>query len=181
MNAEPIPPIEMDQPAQFPANSAAGGSNATGIDPLAQIHARMLGRLARPWPATLRADGFLCDKKIKAPLPEHYIYMQYDLFKLFKWLFQTALPALFGKEACEGIRLVITDGDSQEFTQLDVAIVTKITNAIRRRCGWHIENRGWKRNVHIPKSDAAKKEAGIVKAWLYSLMKDVETIEEYTM
>ena len=38
---------------------------------------------------------------------------------LFRWLFQTAIPSLIGREACGRVRLVITDGDSQECEQMD--------------------------------------------------------------
>ncbi|KAG7346754.1 MULE transposase domain containing protein [Nitzschia inconspicua] len=41
---------------------------------------------------------------------------------MFRWLFQTAVPAIIGKATFERIRLVLTDGDSQELTQLDAAI-----------------------------------------------------------
>ncbi|KAG7345185.1 MULE transposase domain containing protein [Nitzschia inconspicua] len=48
---------------------------------------------------------------------------------MFRWLFQTALPAIIGKATCERIRLVVTDGDSQELTQLDAAISSVFTNS----------------------------------------------------
>ena len=42
---------------------------------------------------------------------------------------------------------MITDGDSQEFTQVDNAIENVIPNAQRVRCGWHIVNQGFDRYV----------------------------------
>jgi hypothetical protein len=102
---------------------------------------------------------------------------------MFRWLFKSAVPTIFGKEGCERIRLVITDGDSQEYSQLDAAIAAVFINARRRRCGWHIVTKGWDKHVRssIGKCPAAQKVSLIVKSWLYSLMKSVETMDEYNM
>ena len=43
---------------------------------------------------------------------------------LFRWLFQEALPVLLGKDTLELVKLIMTDGDSQEMTQVDYAIDT---------------------------------------------------------
>ena len=43
--------------------------------------------------------------------------------------------------------IVITDGDSQEFTQVDNAIQNVLPNAKRVRCGWHIVHQGFDRYV----------------------------------
>jgi len=102
---------------------------------------------------------------------------------LFKWLLTVAVPALVGRTTCEAVRLVLTDGDSQECSQLDSALVDIFTNAVRRCCGWHIVDRGWMRklpaNLGMAKSNRRFKEmlelCGLVKGWLYSLMKDIET------
>jgi hypothetical protein len=45
-------------------------------------------------------------------------------------------------EACRQVKLVITDGDSQECEQMDAAIDMVFTGAKRRQCGWHIVDRG---------------------------------------
>lgn len=107
---------------------------------------------------------------------------------LYRWLFQTAVPALVGKAACEKTQLIICDGDPQECGQLDAAIKIVFINAVRRRCGWHIVDRGW--NNHIGqnlggRSHARRTEINnlvrTIKNWLYSMMKDIETPEEYKM
>ena len=36
----------------------------------------------------------------------------------YKWLFQTMFPSLIGKDVLKEINIVVTDGDSQEITQL---------------------------------------------------------------
>jgi len=102
---------------------------------------------------------------------------------MFRWLFQSAVPTIFGREACQRIRLIITDGDSQEYTQLDDAIAAVFVKARRRRCGWHIVAKGWDRHVrfHIGKTPTAQKLSSTVKTWLYSLMKSVETVDEYNV
>ena len=106
---------------------------------------------------------------------------------LFKWLFQTAFPALVGEETLEHVKLIITDGDSQETSQLDNAIAAIFINAKWRRCGWHIVDCGWKKHLAIqrPKAHhdwkAIKTLCGLIKQWMYSWMKNIETVEEYEM
>ena len=64
---------------------------------------------------------------------------------LYKWLFQTVFPALLGKDVLSKVKIIVTDGDSQEIQQLDAAIVLYFKNAFRIRCSWHIIDRGWER------------------------------------
>ena len=67
-----------------------------------------------------------------------------------KWLFQTVFPALIGKDVLDKISVVITDGDSQEITQLENAVEKFFRNVYRLRCSWHIIDRGWQKRVKIP-------------------------------
>ena len=64
----------------------------------------------------------------------------------FRRLFQEALPALLGEEFLHSVKLIITDGDSQEMSQVDFAISTYFVNAICTQCGWHLVDQGWRRN-----------------------------------
>ncbi|KAG7354809.1 MULE transposase domain containing protein [Nitzschia inconspicua] len=99
---------------------------------------------------------------------------------MFRWLFQTAVPAIIGKTTCERIRLVITDGDSQELTQLDDAISSVFTKCVCRRCGWHIIHQGWKRHVgSLGRSQEAKEISQRIRSWVYFFMKSIETLDEY--
>jgi len=106
---------------------------------------------------------------------------------LFKWLFQNAIPALVGRSACEGVRLIITDGDSNECDQVDQALRTTFINSKRRRCGWHIVDRGWSRhlpaNLGVAKSKKHFKDVlqliRLLKTWVYTMMKEIETEDEY--
>ena len=104
---------------------------------------------------------------------------------LFRWIFHCGIPALMGSTACQKVKLVVTDGDSQETTQLDEAIRAGIYGeAKRRRCGWHIIGKGSQVRLRWPNCDKkntnVKKIVSIMKWWVYeSLMKDVETVYEY--
>lgn len=99
---------------------------------------------------------------------------------MFRWMFQTAIPALVGKDTCQRVSLIITDGDSQEFTQLDDAISNIFTNAVRRRCGWHIV-KNFDDGVCLGRHKTQRNIAEIIKKWLYSWMKNIETEHEYKM
>jgi hypothetical protein len=64
---------------------------------------------------------------------------------LFCWLFQEALPVLLGAQTfLQLVKLVMTDGDSQEMTQVDYAIATYFVNAVCSCCGWHLVHQGWR-------------------------------------
>ena len=105
---------------------------------------------------------------------------------IFKWLFLDCLPKLLGKKAIRRCRLILTDGDSQEITQLDEAILLLFIEALRRRCGWHIVTQNMTRKcpnrnaVLAQCRKAFQKALEIIKLWLYSFMTDsCDTQEEY--
>ncbi len=62
---------------------------------------------------------------------------------VFCWLFQTVMPTLLGKEYIGRVKVIVTDGDSQETSQLDIAISLHFRNVCRVRCGWYVVDRGW--------------------------------------
>jgi hypothetical protein len=64
---------------------------------------------------------------------------------LFRWLFQEALSVHLGAQTLQLVKLVMTDGDIQEMTQVDYAIATYFVIAVRNRCGWHLVHQGWRR------------------------------------
>ena len=41
---------------------------------------------------------------------------------VFRWLFQIVFPHFLGSDCIQRIQVIVTDGDSQETSQLDVAI-----------------------------------------------------------
>jgi hypothetical protein len=101
---------------------------------------------------------------------------------VFRWLFQTVMPALLGKDLLLRVRAVITDGDSQEISQLDDALKNYMPTAQRLRCGWHIIDRGWQRHCRsLCGRDSAIKRN--LQLWMYSWMRpgsgSCETEEEY--
>jgi hypothetical protein len=106
---------------------------------------------------------------------------------VFRWLLQEALPPLIGKETLARVQVVITDGDPQEMTQVDYAIMEFFLNAIRVRCGWHAVIQGWARCcTGLGHCKGKKKEAEIQKSilqtWMLSWMRSgVKTREEYEM
>ncbi len=76
----------------------------------------------------------------------------------YKWLFQTVFPALIGKDVLKKINIVVTDGDSQEITQLESAVAKFCPNVYRLRCSWHIIDRGWQRHVTVPLGGHSRKK-----------------------
>ena len=105
---------------------------------------------------------------------------------VFRWIFQTVMPALLGKDYIGRVNVIITDGDACETSQLDIAIARYFPNVCRVRCGWHIVDRGWKkrcpgtRSVSLPNQAAFASICNQIKAWIYSWMSPrCETEEEY--
>ncbi len=102
------------------------------------------------------------------------------------WLFQTVMPSLLGREFIGRVKVIVTDGDSQETSQLDIAIALHFQNVCRVRCGWHVVDRGWIRCCPGVRSVSRENQAAFkasiiqIKAWLYSWMHTTcESEEEY--
>ena len=66
---------------------------------------------------------------------------------MFRWIFSVVFPRLIPRHILQKIWIVITDGDPQEFSQIDNAIQTVLRNAKRISCGWHIVHQGFERHV----------------------------------
>ena len=105
---------------------------------------------------------------------------------VFRWLFQTVMPSLLGREFIGRVKVIVTDGDSQETSQLDIAIALHFQNVCRVRCGWHVVDRGWIRCCPGVRSVSRENQAAFktsiiqIKAWLYSWMHSTcESEEEY--
>jgi len=105
----------------------------------------------------------------------------------FRWVFCVLLPKIYGNHILSKIKVVITDGDSQETNQMGNAIDQYFPQARRVRCGWHLVNQGWNAYIEGPKLfpksmqhhyDTVK---GISFNWIYSFMNlsHCETLEEY--
>jgi hypothetical protein len=84
------------------------------------------------------------------------------------------------------MELIICDGDPQECSQLDSAIQLVFVNTKHRRCGWHITEKGFTNHVgqclggkNHQNRKAIDNLIREIKNWLYSMMKEIEDIEEY--
>ena len=69
---------------------------------------------------------------------------------------------LAGAQSLHSVKLIMTDSDSQEISQVDFAISTYFVNAVRPGCGWHLVEQGWRQNCkgvgyQRGKDDAAKR------------------------
>ena len=107
---------------------------------------------------------------------------------VFKWLFQTVFPTLIGKASLDHTVAFITDGDSQETSQLDNAIDSHFHQAIRIRCIWHVVDRGMTAkfpNCQLKKGterDAFDKAELQVRQFLWSWAEsNCETEEEFRL
>ena len=70
-------------------------------------------------------------------------YLPHEKGCIFQWLFSIVLPKVYSNTVLQRIRLVISDGDAQEYNQLDNAIQKYFPHIVRARCGWHIVDRSW--------------------------------------
>ena len=98
------------------------------------------------------------------------------------------LPTLLGVAFLQLIQVVVTDGDSQETSQLDIAIAKFFPQALRVRCGWHLVNRGLKRygvgikSIAPDHQDTWKATYSTIQLWMYTWMRsNCETEEEYNL
>ena len=94
---------------------------------------------------------------------------------MFRWIFSVVFPRLIPKHILCDVQVVLTDGDSQEFTQIDNAKVNVIPNAKRFRCGWHIVAQGFDKHVDttfpVLPSTVIDQHKKINLNWMYSWMK----------
>ena len=92
--------------------------------------------------------------------------------------FCSVVASLYGSDVTSRIRVIITDGDSQEIQQLTVALDMVFPNAIRVRCGWHIIDRGLLKNGPTKCKTLKQMEKvhfdgimKVIKTWLFSWMR----------
>jgi hypothetical protein len=105
----------------------------------------------------------------------------------FCWMFHIVLPKLLGDSLLKRINVIISDGDSQEISQLDNAIIDCYPHMQRLHCGRHIVEKGWQKHcpgehsVDVPFREPFKHLLKHVKKWIYSWMKPgyCETEDKY--
>ena len=66
---------------------------------------------------------------------------------MFRWIFSVVMPSLITKKLLEMVCIIISDGDSQFFTQIDNAIRPYFKNARQICCGWHLIHKGWDQHI----------------------------------
>ena len=96
---------------------------------------------------------------------------------IFRWLFSIVLSNSFHRDTMSRCNAMITDGDSQETSQLDIAIREFFPNAERIRCGYHLNKKNWEKNgpkyMHYPENqkNSCSLQSSIISDWIYSWMK----------
>ena len=115
-------------------------------------------------------------------------YLPHEKGWIFRWLFSIVLPKMFSKPILSRCRIVISDGDLQEYSQIDNAISKYFPQLIRVRCGWHIIDRAWEKYFSSKKDFPSESQLHYdeittnVQHWLYSWMKpNCETFKEYVL
>ena len=107
---------------------------------------------------------------------------------IFRWIFSVVFPTMFSKDLLKRVKIIISDGDSHEYQQIDIAINKYLINAKRLRCGWHLVDRGWfnygpcyqKAGPYELKNFLEVKRN--IQSWMYSWMKsNCETLREYNI
>ena len=103
------------------------------------------------------------------------VFMPNQQSWMFRWVFSVVFPRLIPKHILHNVKVVITDGDPQEFLQVDNAMENVIPNAKRVRCGWHIVHQGFDRHVDTTfpyiSSTVVDDHKKIIQNWMYSWMK----------
>ena len=103
------------------------------------------------------------------------VFMPNQQSWMFRWVFSVVFPRLIPKHILQNVKIVITDGDPQEFLQVDNAIENVIPNAKRVRCGWHLVHQGFDRYVDTTFPDICStvidNHKKIIQNWMYSWMK----------
>jgi hypothetical protein len=68
---------------------------------------------------------------------------------VFHLVFSHILPLFWGTHVCKRVKLLMTDGDPQEYMMLDNAITGgKFPNAVRGRCMYHLFTQSWQKMVN---------------------------------
>ena len=107
----------------------------------------------------------------------------------FRWVFCHALPTLAGKAYMPRVKAIMTDGDSHEIDELQIAIERYLPNCKRLRCGWHLVCKGYSRKVPLTNvmdkkhKRAFRQFSRAIKNWCYTFMRPgyCETQQELTV
>jgi MULE transposase domain/SWIM zinc finger len=158
----------------------------------------------RLFPFVLHVDGTKCTNKEQRVLftasGRDSTGKQFLVFRalipnecawMFQWLFGNVMPNLIGIDVLRRVRIVLTDGDSQETSQLDVAMSRLMPEAFRARCIWHVVDRGMRKKYPNYMSAELKRQKEkktfkavkkTIREWLWLWSQDIcETEEEFKL
>ena len=81
---------------------------------------------------------------------------------VYNWIYMDAIPKLLGKSTTLRNRLILTDGDRNNYTPLDQSIAVDNSswcNSSHGLCEWHLLGQSWQRQVTptIAKNEVVKK------------------------
>ena len=66
---------------------------------------------------------------------------------MFRWVLSVVFPRLIPAHILKSMRVIISDGDPQEYSQIDNAIAKYFPNVYRMNCGWHIIAKGFEKHI----------------------------------
>ena len=95
---------------------------------------------------------------------------------IFRWVFQNAIPSLLGKESLNKVQIMISDGDTDMYSQFDNAREQYYPNSWRLLCAFHLVDRAISNNGHTlicgkgTEDSEFGKQKNILKRWLYSFV-----------
>ena len=93
---------------------------------------------------------------------------------IFRWVFQNAIPSLLGKSLLQSVQAMISDGDTDMYSQFDAAIPEFYPNVKRLRCAFHLVDRGIANNGltlicgKSTEDSAFGIQRNMLKQWLYA-------------
>jgi hypothetical protein len=105
----------------------------------------------------------------------------------YQWVFLNCLPSLLGQSHLHQVRVMITDGDSQEFNAVDESIFVFFTRVIRIRCDFHLVEKTYEKDgpFHRGYLDSSRAYSLVtaIKCWVYSWMRgdSCHTEDEYEL
>jgi hypothetical protein len=102
------------------------------------------------------------------------IFMPNETAAFYRWVFLEALPLLLGEENLGRVKLIVSDGDSQEFNAIDEGIFHVFKGARRGRCAYHVVQKTWETDFPSQTSfllpDQADPLTTAIKRWVYTWM-----------
>ena len=98
------------------------------------------------------------------------IFMPNETSAFYRWVFLKCLPSMIGRDHLQRVRLVVTDGDAQEFDAVEEACCSVLPLVRRSRCMYHIVQKTFERSINNhycldASSHIVLKE---IKRWIYS-------------